>query len=334
MKRKLSEDASPVPLVDLAPWFDGGHLDRAEVARIVDHALQTSGFLLVANHRVPPVILAGAREAALELFSLPLSDKEALAIGSDAYRGWAALGTEATAASYGVATLPDLRESFTIGPIDRPDDDYHRRGGAVFAPNRWPPSLPRFEDAWLTLYRSFEALAETMLRVMEAALALQPGDLVDVCRRHTTQLVANYYPAGHGVTAEPGRYRVGPHTDFGTFTILDREPGVGGLQIQLYDGRWADAPWIPGTLTVNTGDLMALWSGYRWTSTRHRVLPPSTTAPDEELLSLIFFHEPDHNAVIRALAAPDGEAAPDTTVVASEYLREKLDAMVLRPGAK
>jgi isopenicillin N synthase-like dioxygenase len=333
MKREPSGAGSPVPLVDLAPWFDGDHLDRAEVARTVDQALQTSGFLLVANHRMPPAVLAAAREAALELFSLPLASKEALAVGSDAYRGWSALGTEATAASYGVATLPDLRESFTIGPIDRADDDYHRRGGAVFAPNRWPPSLPRFEGAWLTLYRSFEALAETLLRVMEAALALQPGDLVDVCRRHTTQMVANYYPAGRGRAAEPGQYRVGPHTDFGTFTILDREPGVGGLQVRLQDGTWTDAPWIPGALTVNTGDLMALWSGYRWTSTLHRVLPPSVTAPDEELLSLIFFHEPDHDAVIRALAAPDGQAAPDTTVIASEYLREKLEAMVLGPDA-
>jgi isopenicillin N synthase-like dioxygenase len=330
---ELSGAASQVPLVDLAPWFDGGHLDRAEVARTVDQALQTSGFLLLASHRVPPAALADAREAALELFALPPGDKGALAVGSDAYRGWAALGTEATAASYGVATLPDLRESFTIGPVDRPDDDYHRRGRGALAPNRWPPSLPRFEHAWGTLYRSFEALAETMLRVMEAALALQPGDLVDVCRRHTTELVANYYPAGRGVAAEPGRYRVGPHTDFGTFTILDREPGVGGLQIQLGDDTWADAPWVPGTLTVNTGDLMALWSGYRWRSTRHRVLPPSVSAPDEELLSLIFFHEPDYDAVIRALAAPDGEVVPDTTVVAGEYLREKLDAMVLNSDA-
>jgi isopenicillin N synthase-like dioxygenase len=333
MTREFREAGSPVPLVDLAPWFDGDHLDRAEVARTVDRALQTSGFLLIANHRVPPAALAAARQATRELFALPLPDKEALAVGSDAYRGWSALGTEATAASYGVTTLPDLRESFTIGPIDRPDDDYHRRGGAVFAPNRWPPSLPRFEDAWLTLYRSFEALAEVMLRVMEAALGLQPGELVDVCRRHTTQMVANYYPAGHGVAAEPGQYRVGPHTDFGTLTILDRQPGVGGLQVRVDDGTWADAPWIPGTLTVNTGDLMALWSGYRWTSTLHRVLPPSVAAPDEELLSLIFFHEPDHDAIIRALAAPDGETAPDTTVVASEYLRDKLDAMVLGPGA-
>jgi isopenicillin N synthase-like dioxygenase len=325
--------ANPVPLINLASWFDGDSHDRAEVARAVDQALQVSGFLLLANHRVPQAALAGARKAALKFFATALPDKEVLAMQPDAYRGWAAPGTEATAASYGVATLPDWRETFSIGPLDRPDDDYHRQGGATFAPNRWPSILPEFEPAWLDLYRSFEVLADTVLRVMEAALALAPGELFDVCRRHTALMTANYYPAGHGVAAGPDQFRTGPHTEFGTFTFLDREPGVGGLQIQLADGTWVDAPLVSGTLTVNTGDLMALWSGYRWASTRHRVLPPSVAAPEEELLSLVFFHEPDHDTVIRPLAAPDGEDPPNTVVVAGEYLRAKLDSMILKSDA-
>lgn len=37
-----------------------------------------------------------------------------------------------------------------------------------------------------------------------------------------------------------------PHCDCGCFTVLDRELGVAGLQIQTLDGEWIDAPRVPG----------------------------------------------------------------------------------------
>jgi isopenicillin N synthase-like dioxygenase len=122
-----------------------------------------------------------------------------------------------------------------------------------------------------------------------------------------------------------GQFRAGPHTDYGSLTVVDRQPGVGCLQFQDDADTWHDVPFIPGTLTVNIGDLMALWTGGRWRSTRHRVLPPSPDAPDEELMSLIFFHQPDHDAVITPLRNELGiDAEP---VVAGVYLRRKLDQL-------
>ncbi len=92
-----------------------------------------------------------------------------------------------------------------------------------------------------------------------------------------------------------GQFRIGPHTDFGTVTVLDREPGAGGLQVFVTaaddpdgPGVWQDAPYDPDALTVNIGDLLAHWTGLRWSSGRHRVLPPQAAHPDEELMSLVF----------------------------------------------
>jgi isopenicillin N synthase-like dioxygenase len=51
-----------------------------------------------------------------------------------------------------------------------------------------------------------------------------------------------YPPADPSRPPEPGQYRIGPHTDFGTVTVLDREPGRGGLQIYTLDGTVIDAP--------------------------------------------------------------------------------------------
>ncbi len=90
----------------------------------------------------------------------------------------------------------------------------------------------------------------------------------------------NHYPPVSVVgEPEPGQFRIGPHTDFGTVTILDREPGAGGLQVYSEAAGWEDAPYEPDALTVNIGDLLEYWSGRRWPSGRHRVLPPQKACP-------------------------------------------------------
>jgi isopenicillin N synthase-like dioxygenase len=138
----------------------------------------------------------------------------------------------------------------------------------------------------------------------------------------------NWYPpmsvAGR---PEPGQYRIGPHTDFGTVTILDREPGRGGLQVWTAEDGWQDAPYRPGAFTINTGDLLARWSGDRWKSNRHRVLPPQAEAPEEDLVSLVYFYEADHDAVIESLRPPIGKPNDHAPVVSAQFIKERLDAI-------
>jgi isopenicillin N synthase-like dioxygenase len=54
-------------------------------------------------------------------------------------------------------------------------------------------------------------------------------------------------------------------------------------------------------LTINTGDLLARWSGDRWKSNRHRVLSPQADAADEDVVSLVFFYEADWDTMVHAL---------------------------------
>lgn len=110
-------------------------------------------------------------------------------------------------------------------------------------------------------------LSDRLLELLGAAL----GEPEDFFTRHTTHPTwgfnINWYPGTEVVgEPEPGQFRIGPHTDFGTVTVLDRQTGKGGLQVFTDDNGWEDAPFDPEALTINIGDLMARWTGDRWRS--------------------------------------------------------------------
>jgi isopenicillin N synthase-like dioxygenase len=310
-----------VPLVDLSARH-GSPAERAEVAAQVDAALHEVGFLLVTGHGVAERVLADARRDAHAFFDLPLTEKLGLSIGDDAYRGYVASGVETNAAAYGLEGAPDLKETYVFGPFDRPDDAYHRDGARWYSPNRQVAAVPTMDASWRALFTAFDALAMDLLGLAEVAMEVPAGTFTDECHRGMSTLISNWYPAGKGLVVEKDQYRVGPHTDYGGLTLLDREPGRGGLQVQTLDDEWIDAPYVEGALTVNVGDMLSHWTAGRWRSTRHQVLPPPLDVPEEELLSLVFFHDPDHDAVVTPLGHPEVEP-----VLAGDYLAAKLAAL-------
>ncbi|GAA3384219.1 isopenicillin N synthase family dioxygenase [Cryptosporangium minutisporangium] len=315
----------PVPSIDLRPWFaDDDDAARAAVAAQVDAALQRSGFMLVTGHGVAPELRAATRAAARAFFALPTEVKQqyAATVGG---RGWLPTGVEANGYAEGTETPPDLKETFAIGadePVGDPAAD-----DVWFLPNVWPPEVPALQDT-LTEYRAaMRTLADQLLELCAAALGLPTTFFVPTTDHPTWTLNINWYPP-MGVVGEPeeGQYRIGPHTDFGTLTLLDREYGSGGLQVFTADDEWVDAPYDPDAFTINVGDLLARWTGDRWLSARHRVLPPQADAPDEDLVSLVYFYEANHDAVVETLEPPIGRAA-HPPVVCGDFIRERLDAI-------
>lgn len=302
-----------VPLVDLSGWFDGTR--RAEVAARVDEALRRSGFLLITGHGVPDELRDRTRALTREFFALPAHDKQPYAVSTGG-RGWLPPGEQATGRSEGAMAPPDLKETLAFGSDDPGGDPF------FFRPNVFPAAVPRLEPAVTEYLRRMRALADDLLTICAVALGEPEDHFTQHTRRPSYTLNVNHYPPLRQVgPAGPGQFRIGEHTDFGTVTILDRQQGVGGLQVCTADGEWEDAPFDPAAFTVNIGDLMARWVSDRWRSTRHRVLPPDATAPDEDLVSLIFFYNTDHDARIVSL---DGRY-PE--VVGGEYLRAKLEAI-------
>jgi isopenicillin N synthase-like dioxygenase len=297
-----------VPLVDLAPWWSGDPDGRRQVATDVDRALCEVGVLLVTGHPLSAALTSCVREEARPFFAEPVAVKAALACFPDG-RGW--------------VPPTDLRESFGFGPEVVPDALRGTVEEEWFGPNAWPAGMPCLRTAATAFSRCGAAVTEELLRVLALALDLD-GDFFTSRCAGAWHAALDWYPARQDLGAvAPGQLRTAAYTEPGTLALADREPGLGCLQVCTAEGEWADVPAVPGALTVSAGDLLARWTGDRWRSAPHRVLPPPVEAPAEELLSLVFRVEPDPLVVVERLPTAAAGPTRHEPVAAGQFRRER-----------
>ena len=109
------------PIVSLRAFETASRADRALMAAEVDRICCETGFLAVTDHGVPQPIIDGAWAAARAFFDQTADVKQQARAPYPGYPyGYLGPNSEALAASRGVATPPDLKESFNGGPLSRP----------------------------------------------------------------------------------------------------------------------------------------------------------------------------------------------------------------------
>jgi isopenicillin N synthase-like dioxygenase len=319
-------------LVDLAGAFEPGPR-RDEVVDTIRRACEDVGFLVIAGHGVPHGLVQRVDAASRRLFALPLDEKMAWARASDNLRGYVPMGGSALALAHDEVTPPDLSELYTVSRFDDPTAAVRagsRQGQdegreAFFAPNVWPDPerVPDFREALTACYAVLEDLAARLMRLMALALDLDEHWFDDKIAEHITGLAVLHYPALDRPPL-PGQYRRGPHSDWGSLTILYHD-GRPGLQIRSPDGHWEDVPSVVGSFVVNLGDLMAAWTNDRWVSTQHRVVVPESVTGDR--ISVAFFHQPAYDALIECIptcTSPDDPPRHEP-VASGEWIRLMID---------
>ncbi|RYF40624.1 MAG: isopenicillin N synthase family oxygenase [Comamonadaceae bacterium] len=323
-----------LPLATL-PVIDLSSPHTAGLARTLDQACRDIGFIVVRGHRVPAPVLQGAFDAGFSFFDAREAVRNSAVPPDDRVRGYTPLLRQQLAASLHKQTPPDLFERFRMGRFDIPDDDYHRsRAAGWFAPNVWPRDLPGFRHALEAYYRAMEALAGDLMQLFARALDLPPGYFDRSIGRHISSLCVNHYPALEG-PALAGQLRAGEHTDYGSLTIVAPTAAPGRLQVLTREDGWVEVEPPPGHFVVNIGDLMAQWTNDRWVSTLHRVaLPAPDAGPRARRLSLVFFHQPDDDALVECI--PTCLAAGNTPryspITSGEHLRLKITRHFTQPA--
>ncbi|CAN5672996.1 2-oxoglutarate and iron-dependent oxygenase domain-containing protein [soil metagenome] len=292
-----------VEVIDIAPFLDGTAPEA--VARQVGRANEHIGFLVVTGHGVGAEVIDPVLDAAHEFFALSLVEKSRYEPEQPWwFRGYQPMGISALGRLDGTDTPADLCELSRIGRFD--DWDQARAAGYVdgreqsFAPNIWPTRPVALRPAMENYYSAMEQLAASLMSIFAVALELEPTHFDAVLEQHISDLFINHYPRQPTPPVE-GQLRRGPHSDFGSLTVLYQDDAPGGLQVWNRNDEWEDVPHLPGSFIVNLGDLMARWTNDRWVSTRHRVINPPAHLADTDRISMPFFHTPDYDALIECL---------------------------------
>ena len=317
-----------VPVIDIAPFLRGAPADKARVAEQVGRACRDIGFLVIQGHGIDPVLSERMRAVSRAFFDLPLAEKARVARpAKDVARGYIALDEESLARSRDPGAYgSDLNESLMIGPVDRPPAAYADAlaAGRHFAPNLWPERPAELRDIWTAYYRTMGSLAANLMRIFALALGLPEGFFDTKIDKHISRLRVRNYPA-QSVAPAPGQIRAGAHSDYGSLTLLATEDKPGGLQVCNAAGKWVDVPIVDDCLIVNIGDLLARWTNDTWVSTLHRVVnPPAGAGAESRRQSLVFFHNPNYDAVIESLVPDTPAKYPRTT--SGEHLRQLFTA--------
>lgn len=320
---------STVPVIDVAPFLAGHPEGLEEVARQIGRACEEIGFFQIIGHGVPDSFIQDVYDVTKDFFDQPDDVKSKVAQpAKDQVRGWSAVGKEGLSYSLDAEAPGDLKEKMDMGPHDVPDDDPYfssADAGPHFAPNLWPDEPERMEALWQQYFSVMSELSRQLMRMFAVALRLDADYFEDKIDRHISMLRGMNYPDQPDEPL-PGQLRAGVHSDYGSLTIVRQEDRPGGLQVMDKSGEWIDVPVIPGGLVVNIGDLMAEWTNDRWVSTLHRVVnPPRDKALDSRRISLIFFHQPNYDAVIECLPTclPPGEEPRYAPISSGDHLRNK-----------
>ncbi|GFF12054.1 clavaminate synthase-like protein [Aspergillus terreus] len=326
----MTASFSSLPIIDLSQLNDSPQSVQTLSQQLHD-VFATTGFAYLVNAPLsftPDEVFAMARE----FFLLPEEQKMKLAKRSfqpeneNTYRGY--FPTQPS------KNTDNLKEGFEIGPphssFPRTPQPQSQSKIVLSEPNVWPDVFPTRESLE-KLHRELQSLASTLLSLLALSLDKPADFFASFLTNSLSTLRLLHYPIVHDsadtTDSDDGESTVQlsctPHTDSGILTLLHQD-ATGGLEVRDGSRRWVAASYIPGSIVVNIGDLMARVSGGRFVATMHRVRKPRQRVSDDGLgrLSVPFFFEPGEECLVRAVDRDD------EGVVYGEHVRAKMSTWV------
>ncbi|KAK2597556.1 hypothetical protein N8I77_012335 [Diaporthe amygdali] len=128
------------------------------------------------------------------------------------------------------------------------------------------------------------------------------------------------------------------HTDFGSLTLLFRQP-VAALQVRAPEGGWKWVRPHPESITVNVADALEMLTNGFLKSSIHRVVVPPPDQRDADRLGVLYFVRPEDDLQLRPVQSPVLERLGYDTVhedvvgiTAGEWVKARVRAGVDRNG--
>ncbi|WP_294179437.1 isopenicillin N synthase family oxygenase [uncultured Schumannella sp.] len=321
--------AFTVPAIDISAYIgDGTEEERREIARQIDEAARTVGFMQITGHGIPLETWQRLGRAIDRFFALPLEEKKQYCAPKGINRGYSPPKSERLSYSLGVEKaerMNDFFEAFNTGATQA-DYPHVELDPIDYAANIWP-EVDEFQSDVENWMAHAGSVAHVMIRIFEDALHLPTGTLSAMADHSLDVLRMNNYalPDGAKVELDGDLIGMGEHTDFGIVTLLWADD-VKGLQVLDDQGGWNDVSPLPGALLVNLGDVTARLTNDQWRSTLHRVKPPVINGTIRRRRSAAYFFDGDVDAVITTLPGilAEGEEPLYKPITVGEHIAAKL----------
>lgn len=325
----MTTSFSSLPIIDLKVLSSSSPepSDLLTLSKDLHDAFATTGFAYLTN---APLKFnhEDVFRLASEFFSLPEDEKMQLAkhtfskTNQNTYRGYFPPQP---------GQQDNLKEGLEIGPKDPlPQHATNRKRKFDLAePNVWPsdPSFRPQQTRLETLYSELQLLSSTLLSLLAVSLGKPADHFAHYLTDSLSTLRLLHYPpqpsAAAQATDQEPKLCCTPHTDSGILTLLHQDP-TGGLEVLNASGDWVPAPYVPESIVVNIGDLLAQVSGGKFVATKHRVRTNSggsSGANGMGRFSVPFFFEPGEACVVKNVEGTE-------SVVYGEYVRAKMGTWV------
>ena len=282
-----------LPTLDLSRFHSE---ERGSFVAELRHILHEHGFFYLVGHGVEQQLIDRVLATSKRFFALPMEEKMKIEmIKSPHFRGYNRAGQERTRGAQ------DWREQLDINtegvPVEIGPDTPPWKW--LQGPNQWPEALPELKKVLLAYQAEVTRIGIDILRAIAAALGKPADVFADIYEPQPSQLLKIVrYPGRDVAETDQG---VGAHKDGGFVTVLlqDKTPG---LRVRTEAGEWINAPPVPGTFVINTGELLELaTNGFVRADVHDVVAPPAGV----ERFSVAFFLGSRPDATIPVIELPD-----------------------------
>ncbi len=318
-----------VPAIDISPLSGGDAEAKLSVAKEIDTACRGSGFFYATGHGINIHRL----QDVVEEFHHTMTDEEKFQLAIHAYNH----ANPHVRNGYYLA-IPGKKpaESFCyLNPSFTPDHPMITSRTPMHEVNWWPDETahPGFRAYCEAYFRDVLGLSRILLRGLALALHLDEHYFdCHVTREDTLSAVSliryprleRYPPVKTGPDGRKLSFE--DHRDVSIITVLFQTP-VPNLQVETAQG-WQDVPTSGEDFLINCGTFMPhLTNGY-YPAPNHRV-----TFVNAQRLSLPFFVHAGNQSLMEPFH-PDGpgEAGGNAALPYGEYVRQGLDALIVKNG--
>ena len=193
--------------------------------------------------------------------------------------------------------------------------------------NQWPED-ENFKNSMEVFFAAASSIAKDTLDLVLIALSVNEDSfLAPQGDPHTSTVRLNYYPVGDPLTsdekeqvADLGDMALHHHTDPNILTLLLQDM-TGGLQAKSKEAGWIDIPPEEGTIVVNMGDTIQVWTNDQYVAAMHRVVPRTT----EARYSTPYFFNPLRDAILEPIEGLLKEKPKYKAFAWKDYIRGRVE---------